>query len=62
MTPDQVNEFIIKHDRQVVQDKIRAAQHKNRQDTLNAGINIIVAQMNINTMAAFGGLGLMDKE
>jgi len=60
MTPDQVNEFIIKHDRQVAQDKIRAAQLKNREDTLNAGINIICAQMALNTMAAFAGLGLMD--
>jgi len=56
MTQDEINKFIIKHDKQIVQDKIKAAQLKNREDTLNAGINIIIAQMNMNTMLAFGGL------
>jgi len=56
MTQDEVNEFIIKHDRQVVQDKIEVARRKIKEDTLNAGINIIIAQMNMNTMLAFGGL------
>jgi len=56
MTQDEINEFIIKHDKQIVQYKIIAEKHKNREDTLNACINIITAQMNMNTMLAFGGL------